>query len=791
MASIIQRGLRKARRIAIRESARFRSPLRASVIGYGGIAPDHADGYEGTGLVQLVAVSDLRPPALAEASNRRPYLKTYRDFKQMLAEVRPDVVSICTWPQHHAEAVEAAVAAGVRGILCEKPLTLRLGDLDRMRTACTQRGVKLAGGHQYRFWPSFAAAASLVKAGELGTVQKVRGHIKNTLANNGPHLIDTVRFLLGDPPARRVSCRCQRVRQEFSRGLPAEDGAEGTIEFDGGAVFELLTGDLAPGFFAITIEGTQETLEVDNNSLQVNGKPRAVATPSNLRGRQFLEFARWVKGQQPSYSADFESSSRTVELVLALYESARTGGPVDLPLSNHEDVINQLYPDAAPEQSGSAVAGDALPGPSAATIGDDRPAMDGGRRAVSRWFSVSPAMGRPELTNLSRVILSKNLCCTGGRMVPALEEAFAQYYGSPHAVASTSGTAAIHVALGALNLDPGSEVITTPMTDMGSVIPILASNCIPIFADIDPVTGNMTAESIARKISPRTRAVILVHLFGRPADLGGISSLLRERGIPLIEDCAQAHGAEYGGRKVGTFGDLGCFSLQQSKQITCGDGGITLVNRADLAERAALFVDKGWDRNRGVRAHLFLGMNYRMTELQGAVALAQIRRLPGMIQTRRSMADRLTRLLHEVPGVLPPPEQEGVIPSWWIYSFRMIADTLGVGPDAFANALMAEGVQVRRVYLPAPIFEFDVIKHQHTYGTSRYPFSAFPYEAPDRADFPGFEEFTRQLLFFSWSHNVRPRHADETAAAVRKVARWLCQVNTARRPSPSPEPSAV
>jgi dTDP-4-amino-4,6-dideoxygalactose transaminase/predicted dehydrogenase len=793
MASLPIRIVNKLRRIAVRESARLRSPLRTALIGYGGIAPDHADGYEGTGLAQLVAVSDIATKALAAALDRRGYLRGYRDYRQMLDEIRPDVVSICTWPQHHAEAVEVAAAAGVKGILCEKPLALQLADIERMREACAGRGIKLAGGHQYRFDPAYAAAGAVVSSGELGTITQVTGFIRSSLANNGPHLIDTVRFLLGDPPARQVTCTCRRDRNEFNRGTPAEDEARGSIEFEGGIHLELTTGDLAPAFFGITIEGSRGKLEVDKNGLKVNGVLRAASSEGVYRKQQFGQFVRWVKGQLAAYPADFEPSRWAVELVLALYESARLGVPVALPLRNEGDVIGQLYPNAPPDQAPIAAGTDLLPSPLASSsLGpDDRPAMDGGRRAVSRWFPSAPTFGPPELINLTRAIASRNLSCTDGRMVPALEGAFARYYGSPHAVASTSGTAAIHVALGALNPEPGDEVITTPMTDVGTVIPILASNCLPIFADIDPVTGNLTAESIARKITPRTRAVILVHLFGRPADLAGITELLRGRGIPLIEDCAQAHGAEYQGRKVGTFGDFGCFSLQQSKQITCGDGGVTLVNRADLAERAALFVDKGWDRQRGIRAHLFLGMNYRMTELQGAVALAQLRRLPGMIRARRATAGRLTQLLREIPGVLPPPESEGVLPSWWMYAFRIAEEAMGVSPDAFAEALAVEGVPLRRTYLPAPIFEFDVIKYQRTYGRSRYPFGAYPYEPPDPGDFPGYQEFTRQLLFLGWSHRARQRHVDELAAAVRKVAHWLDGAKSSSRRPPVAEATLV
>lgn len=794
MASLIQRGLGKLRREWARRSAPLRSPLRVGIIGYGGIAPDHLDAYENSGLARVVAVSDLLPFNLARALDRCPGARAYVDFRRMLDEARPDVVSICTWPQAHAEAVEAAVGAGVRGILCEKPLALQLADLERMRVACRERAVKLAGGHQYRFHRNYRKAAEIIRSGGIGQVVGVRGSIKSTLANNGPHLIDTVRFLLGDPTATRVTGTCRRERGEINRGIPAEDAARGEILFRDGIRFELSTGDLAPDFFTIVVEGSEGSLEVTPRDLKLNGRlcTPGGATGIDFRLRQFREFLHWVKGRRSDYAAELEQGAATVELVLALYESARLDRPVELPLTNPGDVIGQLYPAPRSESSAAASAAAdaaALPAPDGRS---QRLALEGGRRAVSGWFSSDPSLGAAELAGLTRVILSRNLSCTGGRMVPALEQEFARFYGSPHAVASTSGTAAVHVALGALGLNPGDEVITTPMTDMGTIIPILASNCLPVFADVDPVTGNLTAESIARRITPRTRAVILVHLFGFPAELAAIGDLLRERGIPLIEDCAQAHGAEYQGRKVGTFGDFGCFSFQQSKQITCGDGGVTLVKRADLAERASLFVDKGWDRKQGVRAHLFLGMNYRMTELQGAVALAQFRKLPRLIGVRRAMADRLTQHLRGITGLIPLPEEPGVLPSWWMYAFGIDEDLVGMSTDRFAELLLVEGVKVRRQYLPEPIFEYDVLKHQRTYGESRYPFSAFPYQPPHVDDFPGLAEFGRRLLFLGWSHHVRPRHVDAIAAAVHKVvARRLGEPSSSPRRSRQPALSPV
>src|SRR5215470_675894 len=160
--------------------------------------------------------------------------------------------------------------------------------------------------------------------------------------------------------------------------------------------------------------------------------------------------------------------------------------------------------------------------------------------------------GVEEFKLVREALLSQNLCCIGGQMVPALEREFALTYGVPYAVASTSGTAAIHVALGALDLNPGDEVITAPITDLGTIIPVLYQNGIPIFADVDD-TYNMDPVDIERKISPRTRAIIVVHLFGNPCDMDAIVDIAKRHGIALIEDCSQAHLAEYRGKYVGTI----------------------------------------------------------------------------------------------------------------------------------------------------------------------------------------------------------------------------------------------
>ncbi len=218
-----------------------------------------------------------------------------------------------------------------------------------------------------------------------------------------------------------------------------------------------------------------------------------------------------------------------------------------------------------------------------------------------------------------------------GRFVKQLEADFAKTLGVEHAYACTSGTAAIHVAIAAIDPEPGDEIITTSITDMGALTPILYQGAIPVFADVDPLTCNVTAETIEARLSPKTKAIIVTHLFGSPCDMTEIMELADARGIPVIEDAAQAFGAVHRGRKVGTIGAIGCFSLQQGKHITTGEGGLVVSNDPDLARRAFLFINKAWGYGDQKPDHYFLALNYRMSELQGAVAAAQLPKLDGVV----------------------------------------------------------------------------------------------------------------------------------------------------------------
>jgi len=351
-----------------------------------------------------------------------------------------------------------------------------------------------------------------------------------------------------------------------------------------------------------------------------------------------------------------------------------------------------------------------------------RLAIDGGTPVRQHPFSTGQRFGKEELKELIDVVYSDTMFRWSGTKVKQLESEFASLMGVKHAIASTSGTASIHVAVGMVNPNPGDEIITAPITDIGTVIPILYQTAIPVFADVDPETLNIDPNDVKRKITDKTKAIIVVHLAGNPANMDAIMKIAKPRGITVIEDCSQAHLSEYKGRYVGTIGDIGCFSLQQSKHMTCGDGGLTITNSDSLGVRGRLFCDKGWHRaDYGPRKYTLLGLNYRMTELQGAVALAQLRKLKDVISARRRNGDRLSELIQEAKYVRPQKILRGCKHTYWHYEL-LVQPGAPYSADEFAAALRAEGVPASAHYIGKPIFLcHEALAQKKIFGNSKFP----------------------------------------------------------------------
>jgi perosamine synthetase len=268
-----------------------------------------------------------------------------------------------------------------------------------------------------------------------------------------------------------------------------------------------------------------------------------------------------------------------------------------------------------------------------------------------------PDVGPAEIEAVREVAASGWI--TQGAKVRELEGAFARLCGTEHAVATTSGTAALHVTLAALGVGPGDEVITTPLSCIASANPILFTGARPVFGDVDPETYNLEVGGIEKCLTPRTRAILPVHLFGHPLDLDPILELGRAHGLPVIEDACQATGARYKGRAVAGLGAAGCFSLYANKIVTAGEGGMIVTNDAPLAERLRAIRNFGQIPGQHF-LHAFLGGNAKMTDLQAAVGCAQMGKLEGYITRRRANVAalnaelaHLSRMIERLPGERP------------------------------------------------------------------------------------------------------------------------------------------
>ena len=367
-------------------------------------------------------------------------------------------------------------------------------------------------------------------------------------------------------------------------------------------------------------------------------------------------------------------------------------------------------------------------------------------------------LGAEELVALRAVIQSGTLTGTKGTFVKEFERQFAERLEVPHAVACTSGTAALHAAVAALDLEPGEEIITTSITDMGAITPILYQGAIPVFADVDPRSYNVTAASIARCLSERTRGIMVTHLFGNPCDMGPILQLAKRHEIPVIEDCSQAFLGSDRGQFVGTMGDIGCFSLQQGKHMTTGEGGILVSRSAALARRAFLFVNKGWGYGDPQPDHYFLALNYRMNELTGAVACSQLAKLDHSVARRIQMAELFTERLQGIRGLEAPTVSPHGVHTFWKYTLDVDPQWVPGGTDAVARVLRARGVACAPRYIQKPAFECQVIREQRTFGNSRFPFSLARPEAIDYSPqhFCGTYSAWPESWYFPGTNDTRP-----------------------------------
>jgi dTDP-4-amino-4,6-dideoxygalactose transaminase len=386
--------------------------------------------------------------------------------------------------------------------------------------------------------------------------------------------------------------------------------------------------------------------------------------------------------------------------------------------------------------------------------------------------------GAPELERLRAVIESGTLTATKGVQTPELEARVGALTGRRHAIACSSGTAAVHAAIGALDPEPGDEIVTTPITDMGALTPILYQGAIPKFADVDPDTGMVTAETVAAALSPRTRAVMVTHLFGLPAPVDAIADVAAGAGVPLLEDCAQAYRTERAGRPVGAYGLAACFSTQQGKHLATGEGGLVVTDDDAVARRARVFVNKGWPYGEADPDHEFLALNLRTTELASAVANAQLDGLDDNVAHRRATVDRFLAAIAGLAGVKAPRVADGDVATWWKVPVLIDPDVVEGGPRALAARLAARGVASAPRYIQKPAFDCRIFREQRTFGSSRWPFPLARPEAVDyaAARFPGTYRYLDRVLVLPWNERY---DADDAIAVADALAGALTELGAA------------
>ena len=281
-----------------------------------------------------------------------------------------------------------------------------------------------------------------------------------------------------------------------------------------------------------------------------------------------------------------------------------------------------------------------------------------------------PILGAAEIAAVTKVLESGMLTdkSGAGNITQQFEEAFAKFVGAKHAIAVNSGTAALHAALLAFDIKAGDEVIAPPFSFIATTNMVLLNGAKVVFADISPDTYTLDPEKVKEAITPKTRAMIPVHLYGHPTDMDPLCELSQKHDIAIIEDACQAHGTKYRGRHVGTLGDVGTFSLYPSKIITTGEGGLLTTNDDLLAERLRQIRTHGEIRP---YEYIQLGHNYRLPEIQSAIGLAQMDRLPEFLQQRKANAKVLTQELADLKGIQLPIEAPWATHNWYLYTIRI------------------------------------------------------------------------------------------------------------------------
>jgi len=399
-------------------------------------------------------------------------------------------------------------------------------------------------------------------------------------------------------------------------------------------------------------------------------------------------------------------------------------------------------------------------------------AVNGGEPVTATPWRTGPYHVSDEIVALKALLSGPALPLARGKAVMAYREALKRLYGVNYAIPTSSGTTAIHVALFTAGVGAGDEVIVSPLTDYGSIIGIFQLNAIPVFADVQPDGMLMDATSVAEKITAYTRVIMPVHNGGYAVDMAGIMKLARRHDLIVLEDCAQSHLATLGGRYLGTFGHVGAWSTNECKHMKSGEGGFLLTDDRKMAELADLFSDKCYPRFPGAPlTPAFPALNVRMSDINAALALVQLERLPGWTRQRQAFGVTFQEQILGIPGIRSQRQPAGAMPSFWWTLFVVDSAILGVNAIEFCGMLREEGIPARpnpQRYMPA----WEVFRRLHenprafrAYNPDRLEKGTYPLDAAPHAMTAGERMGSIQMSQHNTVHEARA-----AARAVRKIA---------------------
>lgn len=834
--------------------------IKIGIVGTGIVAAEHAKAIASfPDVARLVAAADLNAERIGAFAKAFGLTKTYTDAAALISDPDVQLVVITTPPAAHEALTVAALEAG-KYVFCEKPLAQSLASAARIAAAAARHPGRLGVSYQFRYDAPFRRLSWLIQNGWIGKPEAATLERHSYIPHSNPgsgswwgawdvagggvlitqliHELDMLILLMGKPVS------VEAVADTRFTSIESEDYVQATIRFEGGGVARCVasvnSGYLGGG---LVIKGSQGTADMAGNVQTVESDraqkaqaalnaalPDTVPPSSSLVSRILGKVLKRPNAPRPSHYARFyreiagaiqkggalpipaAEAITSLDLCMAIYESAVQGTPVTLPLSPestvYQGVTRQAYQARKSSTYRQRAAQDgyvAMRAPVARPTGFSIAGLKRFVKWVLEILRLDPATLRALLRKPGPVhggpktrrfpwpvrkhfdgrerraanrVLKREARKGGAVIYQGPEEdtycrAFADYMGGGYADAVNSGTNAIYIALRALDLPPGSEVIVPPTSDAGGVMPVVMNMLVPVAADSMPNSINSSVDHIRKMITPRTSAILVTHMAGHPVDMDPIMDLAAEHGIPVVEDCAQSHGALYKGRMVGTFGAIAAYSTMFGKHHATGEqGGVVFTRDATLYAKARQIADRGkmFDPS-GRMFNVVATLNFNQGEIAMAIGQVQLAKLPGAVRHRRAFAAKVAEGLRGLPGINLAGDPAHSESSYYYLMVYLDRAKIGCDSATFAKALHLEGLD--GIHAGYSVYPTDQLWHQQgmVFGKSGLPWSLHQGK-PGRYELPNAHAANNAMVRVEIHESLGDREARDLVTAITKVARF-------------------